>query len=80
MGLSHKITRLYGAKGWAVIFAFMVVVLVVFPLLAWIRKGSDETTSARRQQLLVRIGSTPILVLGLAWLVDRIFQRGWMPF
>ena len=33
MGLSHKITRLYGAKGWAVIFAFMVVVLVVFPLL-----------------------------------------------
>jgi hydrogenase/urease accessory protein HupE len=56
------------------------ILLVVFPLLAWIRKGSDETTSARRQQLLVRIGSTPILVLGLAWLVDRIFQRGWMPF
>src|SRR6187200_1009300 len=33
MGLSHKITRLYGAKGWAAIFAFMAVVLVVFPLL-----------------------------------------------
>ncbi len=33
MSLSHKITRLYGAKGWAAIFAFMVVVLVVFPLL-----------------------------------------------
>ena len=23
MSLSHKITRLYGAKGWAAIFAFM---------------------------------------------------------
>jgi urea transport system permease protein len=33
MSLSHKITRLYGAKGWAAIFAFMAVVLVAFPLL-----------------------------------------------
>ena len=33
MSLSHKITRLYGAKGWAAIIAFMIVVLVAFPLL-----------------------------------------------
>ena len=33
MGIAHKITRLYGAKGWAAIAAFMLVVLVVFPLL-----------------------------------------------
>jgi urea transport system permease protein len=33
MGLAHKITRLYGAKGWAAIGAFMLIVLVVFPLL-----------------------------------------------
>jgi urea transport system permease protein len=33
MGIAHKITRLYGAKGWAAIFAFTLVVLVVFPLL-----------------------------------------------
>jgi urea transport system permease protein len=33
MGIAHKITRLYGAKGWAAIFAFVLVVLVVFPLL-----------------------------------------------
>src|SRR3954470_14115523 len=33
MSIAHKITRLYGAKGWAAIFAFVLVVLVVFPLL-----------------------------------------------
>ena len=33
MGIAHKITRLYGTRGWAAIFAFMLVVLVVFPLL-----------------------------------------------
>jgi urea transport system permease protein len=33
MSIAHKITRLYGAKGWAAIFAFALVVLVVFPLL-----------------------------------------------
>src|SRR3954467_11597310 len=33
MGIANKITRLYGAKGWAAIGAFMLVVLVVFPLL-----------------------------------------------
>ena len=33
MGIAHRITRLYGAKGWAAIAAFMLVVLVVFPLL-----------------------------------------------
>ena len=33
MGIAGKIPRLYGAKGWAAIGAFMLVVLVVFPLL-----------------------------------------------
>src|SRR5690242_11340336 len=33
MGIAHKITRLYGAKGWGAIFAFVLIVLVVFPLL-----------------------------------------------
>ena len=33
MGIAHKITRLYGAKGWAAIGAFMFIVLVLFPLL-----------------------------------------------
>ena len=33
MGIAHNISRLYGAKGWAAIGAFMLVVLVLFPLL-----------------------------------------------
>lgn len=58
----------------------IAILLVVFPLLAGIRRGADEAASDRRQRLLVRIGSAPILLLGLGWLVDRIFQLGWMPF
>jgi hydrogenase/urease accessory protein HupE len=61
-------------------FGQIAILLVVFPILAWIRKASDETAAARRQRLLVRIGSAPILLLGLFWLVDRVFQRNWMPF
>ena len=33
MFIAHRISRLYGAKGWAAIGAFMLVVLVIFPLL-----------------------------------------------
>jgi hydrogenase/urease accessory protein HupE len=58
----------------------IAILLVVFPLLGWIRKGSDDAASDRRQQLLVRIGSAPILLLGLGWMIDRIFQLEWMPF
>jgi hydrogenase/urease accessory protein HupE len=58
----------------------IAILLVIFPLLAWIRRAPDPTLAERRQRLLVRIGSAPILILGLAWLLDRIFQRHWMPF
>jgi len=58
----------------------IAILLVVFPLLAGIRRGADEAASDRRQRLLVRVGSAPILLLGLGWLVDRMFQLEWMPF
>jgi hydrogenase/urease accessory protein HupE len=58
----------------------IAILLVAFPLLYGIRKSPDAAVSQRRQRLLVRVGSAPILLLGVAWLVDRIFQRGWMPF
>ena len=58
----------------------IAILLVVFPVLAWVRKSADPDAAARRQRLLVRIGSAPILVLGMAWLVDRILQKNWMPF
>lgn len=58
----------------------VAILLVAFPLLAWIRKGSTEEESEIRQRRLVRIGSAPILFLGCLWLVERIFQKDWMPF
>lgn len=58
----------------------IAILLVVFPLLSWARRGADESASDRRQRLLVRLGSAPILLLGLGWLVDRVFQLGKMPF
>jgi hydrogenase/urease accessory protein HupE len=58
----------------------IAILLVAFPLLAWIRKGATEEAVAKRQLWLVRIGSAPILLLGCFWLVDRVFQKGWMPF
>jgi hypothetical protein len=57
----------------------LAILLVVFPLLCWIRSAPDETAAARRQRLLATLGSTPILLLGAALLVDRIFQRNWFP-
>lgn len=58
----------------------LAILLVAFPVLLLIRKGKDEETSARRRRLLIRIGSAPIGLLGLAWLIDRAFQLGKMPF
>jgi hydrogenase/urease accessory protein HupE len=58
----------------------VAILLVAFPILAWLRKGATEEASAKRQLRLVRIGSAPILLLGCFWLVDRIFQKNWMPF
>jgi len=58
----------------------VAILLVAFPILAWIRTGRTEEQTAKRQRMMVRIGSAPILLLGCFWLVDRVFQKGWMPF
>ena len=58
----------------------IAILLVVFPLLAWIRRGAADAASERRQRLLVRIGSAPILLRGLGWLIERAFGQEWMPF
>ncbi|MBV8880483.1 MAG: HupE/UreJ family protein [Planctomycetaceae bacterium] len=57
----------------------IAILLLAFPILAWIRKGATDEASARRQQRLLRIGSAPLLLLGIVLLVDRVFQRGWLP-
>ena len=58
----------------------IAILLVAFPVLSLLRRGRDEESSARRRLLLVRIGSAPIALLGLAWFIDRAFQLGKMPF
>ncbi len=57
----------------------IAILLVVFPALAWARRGADEAVRGARQRRLVTIGSAPILLLGAVLLVDRVFQRGWLP-
>ena len=47
----------------------IAILLVAYPLASWIRRGSED----RRRRLLVW-GSGAILVLGLAWLVERLFD------
>ena len=58
----------------------IAILLVALPVLIWIRKGRDEEATERRQKWLVRLGSLPILLLGLFWLIDRVFQLNLMPF
>jgi len=58
----------------------VAILLVAFPLMAWIRKAATEEAAAKRQLLLVRVGSAPILLLGCFWLLARIFQKDWPPF
>ena len=58
----------------------IAILLVALPVLIWIRKGSDAAATERRQWWLVRVGSLPILLLGLFWLIDRVFQLNLMPF
>lgn len=52
----------------------IAILLVAFPLLAWARRGKDDVSGERRHRRLLVGGSSVILVLGLTWLVERIFD------
>ncbi len=58
----------------------ITILLVALPVMMLIRKAPDNEKVERRQWWLVRAGSLPILLLGLFWLVDRVFQLNLMPF
>jgi hypothetical protein len=58
----------------------ITILLIALPVLMLLRRAPDEKARERRQWWLVRIGSTPIFLLGSFWLVDRVFQLGLMPF
>lgn len=51
----------------------LAILAVAFPALAWIRKG--ETARVR----VLRVGSAPLLLFGLGWLVERLFNLEFMP-
>ena len=50
----------------------IIIVAVVFPLLIRLRQGQTETERRTHQRKLVRMGSVPILLLGLVWMAVRI--------
>jgi hydrogenase/urease accessory protein HupE len=58
----------------------ITILLAALPVLALIRRAPTAAATERRQKWLVRIGSMPILLLGLFWLIDRVFRLGLMPF
>lgn len=47
-------------------------VAAVFPALAWLRRARTPHAAALQQRRLARVGSVPILLVGLYWLVDRL--------
>ncbi|HEY0711411.1 MAG TPA: HupE/UreJ family protein [Polyangia bacterium] len=53
----------------------LAIVALVFPLFA-IFRSSGGPRAAARQQMLVRWGSVPILLLGLFWLIERMTGEG----
>jgi hydrogenase/urease accessory protein HupE len=73
--LQERLTDLSGAALVLPVLSFNVgvelgqlaIVALVFPLLRWLRREDP-----RRQRLIVRVGSAPILLLGLFWLAQRL--------
>src|SRR5262245_46751490 len=51
----------------------LAILGATYPILLWLRRGVDPATRERRQRRLVYIGSLPIVLLGLGWLIERAF-------
>jgi hydrogenase/urease accessory protein HupE len=52
----------------------IAILLVAFPLAQWVRRGKETGESERRHRRLLVWGSAVILLLGLTWLVERLFD------
>jgi hydrogenase/urease accessory protein HupE len=50
----------------------VAIVAAVYPLLVRLREAPTPELARARQRRLLRMGSVPILLLGLFWLVDRL--------
>jgi hypothetical protein len=60
-------------------FGQVAILLVAFPLLVWARGGVGEKVVEKRHLVLLRVGSAPVMLFGLGWLIERIFGLGFMP-
>jgi hydrogenase/urease accessory protein HupE len=49
----------------------VVIVALVYPVLVWMRRAPTAPERRLRQNRLLRMGSVPILLLGIFWLLDR---------
>jgi hydrogenase/urease accessory protein HupE len=49
----------------------VAIVALVYPVLMWLRRAPTARERQLRQNRLLRMGSVPILLLGLFWLLDR---------
>jgi hydrogenase/urease accessory protein HupE len=81
--------RLFDATGLALpVVSFNVgvelgqiaILLPVYPMFAALRRGATPEQGQMRHQRLVRIGSAPILLLGIGWLAERLTGWTFMPF
>ena len=57
----------------------IAILALAYPVLARLRRGGDASDRERRSRKLVWIGSLPILLLGLGWLLERAFGLAFMP-
>jgi cytochrome bd-type quinol oxidase subunit 1 len=57
----------------------ILILFAAFPVILWLRRGKDERIREQRQRRLVWVGSAPILLLGLGWLVERLLGMEFMP-
>jgi len=57
----------------------LAILLAAFPLTLLLCRAPDDELRQVKQRRLVRIGSAPILLLGLGWLAERVFGMSFMP-
>ncbi len=56
----------------------IAILLVAFPSLAFLARAKEVPEAGRRRLLLRRVGSAPLGLLGLGWLLFRLFQWKWL--
>lgn len=53
----------------------LAIVALVYPLLAHLRRAPNDAARAARQRRILIVGSLPVLLAGLYWLLERLTSR-----